>query len=125
MADEAIRGRLLWYELLTSDREAAGRFYGSVVGWTVSAFRGGEEPYDIWSRGEVMVGGVMKIPPGMGFPPFWGMYVGFPKLEDGVSEVERLGGSTLSPVIEVPEVGRMRTMKDPQGAVFGLVGPRQ
>ncbi len=32
--------------------------------------------------------------------------------------VEKLGGSSLSPVIEVPEVGLMRTMKDPQGAMF-------
>ena len=56
------------------------------------------------------------------------MYVGVPKLEEAVAHVERMGGSALSPVIDVPNVGRMRTMKDPQGAdVLALraVGPPQ
>jgi hypothetical protein len=65
----------------------------------------------------------MTIPPGMNFPPHWGMYVGVDKLEDGVAQIERLSGSALSPVIEVPTVGRMRTMKDPQGAVFSIYQP--
>ena len=78
----------------------------------------------MWLRsGDVPVGGLMKIPPGMNFPPFWGMYVGVPSLPDGVAAVERLGGSALSPVIDVPGVGRMRTMLDPQGATFSIYEP--
>jgi uncharacterized protein len=124
MADPAVQGRVLWYELLTSDLEAAEMFYTTVVGWTVTPFRGGEEPYDMWTRaGDVPIGGVMKLPEGMNVPPHWGMYVGVPKLEDGVARVEQLGGSAMSPVIEVPDVGRMRTMKDPQGAMFSLYEP--
>ena len=121
---DSLRGRVLWHELMTSDVQAAEAFYTQVVGWTVTAFRGEPEPYDMWMRaGEVPVGGVMKIPEGMGFPPHWGMYVGVPTVEEGVAAVERLGGSALSPLIEVPEVGRMRTMKDPQGAVFSIYEP--
>jgi len=71
----------------------------------------------------VPVAGVMKIPQGMDFPPHWGMYVGVPKIEDAVAQVERLGGSALSPLIDVPGVGRMRTMRDPQGAAFSLYQP--
>jgi predicted enzyme related to lactoylglutathione lyase len=66
---------------------------------------------------------VMKIPQGMNFPPHWGMYLGVPNLEQAVSRIERSGGSALSPVIEVPTVGRMRTMKDPQGAAFSIYQP--
>jgi uncharacterized protein len=122
--DNSLRGRVLWYELLTTDREAAERFYTEVVGWTVTPFRTGPEAYDMWTRdGDVMVGGVMTIPTGMNFPPHWVMYVGVPKLEEGVVQVERLGGSALSGVIEVPEVGRLRTMRDPQGAMFSLYEP--
>jgi predicted enzyme related to lactoylglutathione lyase len=123
MAD-GLLGRVLWYELMTTDLPAAEAFYTKVVGWTVKPFRGEPEAYDMWVRaGEVPVGGAMKIPAGMGFPPFWGMYVGVPKLEEGVAAVERLGGSAQSPVIEVPEVGRMRGMADPQGAFFYLYEP--
>ena len=33
-------GSFIWYELLTSDTAAAGRFYADVLGWQVSAFEG-------------------------------------------------------------------------------------
>ena len=121
MADSLL-GRVLWYELLTTDVKAAQDFYTKVVGWTVEPFQGQE--YHVWQRGgQVGVGGVMKIPEGMDFPPHWMMYIGAPKLEAAVGEVERRGGSTLSPIIEVPDVGRMQTLKDPQGAAFSILEP--
>ncbi len=103
MADNEILGRILWYELLTKDVDAAEDFYKKVVGWTVSPFDGSPHRYDMWSRsGGVPIGGVMVIPAGMNFPPHWTMYVGVPKVEDAISKIERLGGSTMSPPIEVP-----------------------
>jgi predicted enzyme related to lactoylglutathione lyase len=65
----------------------------------------------------------MKTPEGMNMPPFWAMYVAVPKLEDAVSHIKRLGGSELSPVIEVPTVGRLQMLKDPQGAAFYIIQP--
>jgi predicted enzyme related to lactoylglutathione lyase len=124
MTDTQLLGRPVWYELLTTDMKAAEKFYTAVVGWTVSPFDGSPDPYDMWTRaGGVPVGGVMKIPGGMGFPPHWVMYVGVPKLEEAVARILRLGGSTLSPLIEVPNVGRMQVMKDPQGAMFAIHEP--
>ena len=124
MADSSVLGRFLWYELLTSDMKAAERFYEAVVGWTVAPFDGSPQPYDMWVRPDgAPMGGVMTLPEGMNVPPHWGMYVGVTRLEDGVADVERLGGSWMSPVIEVPTVGRMRTMKDPQGAMFSIYEP--
>ena len=112
------------YELLTTDVKSAERFYTAIVGWTVKPFAESPQPYDMWVRpGDVPIGGVMTIPAGMDFPPHWGMYVGVPNLDDGVSRVERLGGRALSPVIDVPSVGRMRTMLDPQGAAFSIYEP--
>src|SRR3546814_8877384 len=31
------KGSFIWYELITSDRDGAGRFDGAVDGWTVEA----------------------------------------------------------------------------------------
>jgi len=121
---EPILGRVLWYELLTTDVDAAEKFYTPVVGWTTQPFEGSPERYDMFAReGGTPVAGVMRIPQGMNFPPHWGMYVGVPNLEEGVARVERLKGSALSPIIEVPTVGRMRTMRDPQGAAFSIYQP--
>ena len=78
----------------------------------------------MWARPDgAPMGGAMTLPKGMNVPPHWGMYVGVPKLEEGVAAVEKLGGSWMSPVIDVPTVGRMRTMKDPQGAMFSIYEP--
>jgi uncharacterized protein len=124
MTTVATLGRPTWYELLTTDPQAAKTFYTKVVGWTTAPFEGSPQPYDMWMRaGNVPIGGVMAIPPGMNFPPHWEMYVDVPSLDQAVAHIERMGGSALSPVIEVPNVGRLRTMKDPQGAVFALHQP--
>ena len=59
----------------------------------------------------------------MNAPPFWAMYVGVPKLEDAAARIKRLGGSEHSPVIDIPKVGRMQMMADPQGAAFYIYEP--
>jgi predicted enzyme related to lactoylglutathione lyase len=117
-------GRPVWYELLTTDMAGAEKFYTAVVGWTTTAFDGAPQPYKMWMRsGQAPIGGVMTIPDGMSFPPHWEMYIGVPKLEDAVSKIERGGGGAMGPLIEVPTVGRMQTMRDPQGAVFAIHEP--
>lgn len=120
----SLLGRPLWFELVTKDMKAAEHFYSAVVGWTVTPFRSGTEPYDMWTRpGGSSVGGVMPIPAGMKNAPHWVMYIGVPRLEEAIARIERLGGSAMSPVIEVPEVGRMRIMHDAQGAMFAIFEP--
>lgn len=123
----SVLGRPLWYELLTTDLAAAETFYTKVVGWTTAPFGDAGMPYTMWMReGEVPVGGAMAITDDMkaaGVPPHWMLYVGVDTLEDATAHVERLGGGALSPVIDVPGVGRMRTMKDPQGAPFAIYEP--
>jgi predicted enzyme related to lactoylglutathione lyase len=121
---ESLLGRPLWYELLTTDMKAAEAFYTNVVGWTTMPTQGTTGPYTIFknSAGN-QVAGVMTRPEGMNVPPHWVMYIGVPKLETAVSDIEQRGGSAMSPVIDVPNVGRMRTMKDPQGAMFEVFQP--
>ena len=123
MADPSVLGRPLWYELLTTDKDAAEKFYSAVVGWTTAPFDGSPQPYSMFVRGETPAAGVMTIPEGMNVPPHWVMYIGVPNLEAAVSQIERSGGVAMSPVIEVPNIGRMRTMFDPQKAMFSVYEP--
>ena len=117
-------GRPLWYELMTTDPTAAEKFYRAVVGWSSAPFEQSPQPYTMFMRsGEIPVGGVMKTPEGLNAPPFWSVYVGVPKLEEAASHIKRLGGSECSPVIDVPTVGRMQMMNDPQGASFYIYEP--
>lgn len=124
--DTALLGRVVWHELLTTDTKAAEKFYTNVVGWTVKPFGPGGTTgeYDVLHRNDGEgIGGIMRIPQGMNYPPHWGMYVGVSNLEHTVNRIERSGGSSLSGVIDIPTVGRMRTMKDPDGATFSLLEP--
>jgi uncharacterized protein len=117
-------GRPLWYELMTTDKSAAEKFYSTVVGWTTAPFEGAGQPYTMFNRSaNAPVGGVMTLPQGMNAPPHWAMYIGVPKLEDAFANVKRLGGGEISPVIEVPNVGRMQMVRDPQGAAFYIYEP--
>src|SRR5262245_63697703 len=109
---------------MTTDTRAAEAFYKTVVGWTSAPFAESPQPYTIFNRsGSVPVAGVMARPDGVTAPPFWAMYVGVPKLEDAAAQIKRLGGSECTPVIQVPTVGRMQMMKDPQGAAFYIYEP--
>jgi hypothetical protein len=117
-------GRPVWYELMTSDPAAAETFYTNVVGWTAAPFEGSPTPYTMFKRsGDAGVAGLMKTPDGMNMPPFWAMYVAVPTFDDAVAHITRLGGRELSPVIDVPGVGRMQMMQDPQGAAFYIIQP--
>ena len=85
-------------------------------------------PYTMFKRsGDVPVAGLMTTPAEMKAPPFWAMYVGVPTIEDAIAKIKQLGGSELSPVIDVPTVGRMQMVKDPQGAAFYIypAGPQR
>ena len=123
-AVSTLLGRPVWYELMTTDPPAAEKFYDSVVGWNSAPFQGSPQPYTVFKRtGDVQVAGLMKTPDGMNMPPFWSMYVAVPKLEEAVTHIKRLGGSELSGIIDVPTVGRMQMLKDPQGAAFYIIQP--
>ena len=126
VASSTLLGRPLWYQLMTTDMKAAEKFYKNVVGWGAKPFAESPQPYTIFNRtadGDVGVAGLMTRPQGMNAPPFWAMYVGVPKLEDALAHIKRLGGSEMSPVIDIPTVGRMQMVKDPQGAAFYIYQP--
>jgi predicted enzyme related to lactoylglutathione lyase len=109
---------------MTTDMTAAEGFYKTVVGWGSAPFTGSPQPYTMFSRsGETPVAGVMTRPDGVNAPPHWAMYVGVPKLEEAAAHIKRLGGHELSPVIDIPTVGRMQVVADPQGAAFYIYEP--
>jgi len=114
----------VWHELLTTDVGAAEKFYKAVVGWTTAPFDGASAPYTVLNDAAgTGIGGMMRLPDGMNVPPHWVMYLGVPDIDQAIARIEELGGKTLSPPIDVPDVGRMRTMIDPQGAMFSIIQP--
>ena len=112
-------GAFSWCELTTTDPQAAAAFYGGLFGWAIDSMpmEGGE--YHVAKLGDASVAGLMAPPPGAPpAPPHWGVYLTVDKVETTVARCAELGGQTLVPPMDVPGVGRMAVLQDPQGAVF-------
>ena len=124
VATSTLLGRPVWYELMTTDMNAAESFYKTVVGWKTEPFPGAGQPYTALNRGGgVSIGGIMNRPAEVKAPPFWAMYIAVPKLEDAVAQITKRGGKTHTDVITIAGVGRLQLMMDPQGAAFYIIEP--
>jgi predicted enzyme related to lactoylglutathione lyase len=120
------KGRFLWYELMTTDVDAARTFYSEVIGWSTSQWPEAETPYTMWMNGETAIGGLMLLPEeakAMGAPPHWMAYIGVDDVDATVKQATKLGAALLNGPFDVPKVGRIAILRDPQGAAFSIYTP--
>lgn len=111
----------VWYELMTSDTQAAQRFYSSVVGWHAQDSGMPGMQYTMFQVGEQAVGGMMALPPdaaSAGGRPAWIGYVGVDDVDACVRRVQAAGGTQCHAPQDIPGVGRFAVVADPGGAVF-------
>jgi uncharacterized protein len=117
-------GHCNWNQLATPDPAAAFGFFGAVFGWKAGDVlpMGPAGDYTFIVQGDVPIGGVMK--PFGPVPPHWTFFFGVGDIDAAARGVEEGGGKLLSGPDEVPDGGFTIVAADPQGAVFGAVGPR-
>ncbi len=119
--------QFFWYELMTSDHEAAQKFYADVVGWKLTPFGADGHPYTVLEvAGGRGIGGIMPIPPEAatsGMKPHWVGYVHAENLDAAVKQVQAEGGALHHVLDPIPNVGRIAIVSDPQGTVFNLLQP--
>jgi predicted enzyme related to lactoylglutathione lyase len=114
---------LTWNELITPDVDAAASFYAGLFGWKASSMEMGPDgpTYTVWMLGDDNgIGGAMP-PPMEGMPPFWGVYFSVADCDATVAQAKDLGASVLAEPMDLPDVGRMAALVDPQGAVFSVI----
>lgn len=112
--------QFVWYELVTSDIDAALRFYGAVLGWESRDYPGSPERYAIVSAKDEGVGGIMRLPEGM-TQPFWLGYIATADIGEAVERFKTSGGSLHKGPWEIPSVGRLALVSDPQGAGLAFI----
>lgn len=116
-------GRVVWYELLTTDPKAAIAFYTEIVGWKTQAWDTGD--YTMWVGSQGPLGGVSVLPEmakQLGAPPYWQANIQVASVDETVAKVKELGGRVYL-VEDVPTVGRLAVIADPQGAVIAVFTP--
>ncbi len=120
-------GTFIWYELMTPDPQAAKAFYDGVVGWNIEPEPAGEMDYRMIRRADGgSAGGVMRLTEGMtdgGARPAWLGYVAVDDVDATVAAYEAEGGRTHMPATDMPGVGRIAMIADPQGATLYVMAP--
>jgi predicted enzyme related to lactoylglutathione lyase len=114
-------GEFIWYQLMTSDADAAAGFYGAVLGWRVRSADGSAGGYRIFGTGDADVGGFMAISADgacADMRPGWLGYIGVDDVDATAAEIVRAGGAQHVPPTDIPGVGRFAMVSDPQGAAF-------
>jgi hypothetical protein len=123
MADDVPRGRFVWHELITSQHDVAAGFYGKVAGWKLTAWEG-DPNYRIFNYINAPRAGVMAPKDDMkGVPPHWLSYVGVADVDATVRQAVSRGAKTYLEPMDVPTVGRLAVLADPQRAVFAVFRP--
>lgn len=122
-------GSFIWYELMTTDPQAAGRFYGEVVGWTFGAPQapGGMDYRMIGRSDGGNAGGVLALTGDMiggGAKPGWLGYIYVPDVDAEVARITEDGGRVGMPPTDIGTIGRIAMVLDPQGAAFYVMTPR-
>jgi uncharacterized protein len=121
--------KFFWYELLTSDLDAAIAFYTKVVGWIASDM---PMPGDSSARYTILevdgrgVGGVMQLTDEMragGARPAWLGYIHVADADAAAKSIADAGGKVLMGPDDIPEVGRFAMAADPGGAAFYVMTP--
>jgi len=116
-------GGWIWYELLTSDVEAALTFYGKVIGWKAVA-HGTVPGYYMFAAGETQIGGMMAMPREAGIAkPVWLGYVHVADVDATVAAAQRDGATLCVPPTDIPNIGRFSMILDPQGVAVYVMAP--
>lgn len=122
-------GKFFWYELMTSDLDAAIGYYTKVVGWTASDMPmpgNSSQRYTILNVGERGVGGAMQLTDQMragGARPGWLGYIHVGDADAAAKSIADAGGKVLMGPDDIPEVGRFAMVADPGGAPFYVMMP--
>ena len=115
-------GHFGWNELVTTNVAAAKKFYSGLFGWKSEPFGKGLE-YTLLKKGKDTVGGLMKCPQ-PGSPAHWLPYVFVDDVDATVKKAKKLHAQVVVPPFDIPDVGRIAVLVDPQGAAMGIIKPK-
>jgi uncharacterized protein len=117
------RGEYCWYELGTTDPAGARKFYSGLFDWGFTELpMGPGASYTLFQVRGQDIGGAYKLegPQYQGVPPNWLVYIATDRVDADTGKAKELGGMPITGPMDIPNVGRISVVRDPQGAVFGL-----
>jgi uncharacterized protein len=127
MSTSSDRGLFVWHEVGTNDLRAGEDFYAKVAGWKSESWSQNPSYRLFVARREARAGLylITESPNMVTPPPHWLSYIGTPDVDATVRQAVELGGKVVVPAYNVPHVGRMAHLQDPQGALFAVSSQEQ
>ena len=119
-------GDFIWYELMTSDADGAREFYSAVVDWNIEGKSGAPMDYRMISAADGPVAGLMPLTDEMqsgGARPCWAGYILVDDVDASAEAATAAGGAIHMPPWDIPGIGRMAYIADPQGVTFYIMKP--
>jgi predicted enzyme related to lactoylglutathione lyase len=116
-------GRFVWYELMTTDMEAAKAFYAEVVGWGTQDVSMPGMVYTLFTAGGTPVSGLLGLSEDarkLGLRPSWLGYVGVNDVDATADRIKQLGGTVHVPPKDIPNISRFSVAVDPQMATIAV-----
>ncbi|HEV2567732.1 VOC family protein [Sphingomonas sp.] len=125
-ADRPMLGHCAWNELSSDDPTAAWTFYGGLFGWVKDGDMDMGElgKYEFIRHGNHMLGAIMPRMPQMPVSA-WSFYFRVADIDAAAGYIKANGGTLFMDPMEIPGGEFSINGSDPQGAAFGLVGPRR
>jgi hypothetical protein len=112
-----------WHEVYTPNAEATIKFYTEALGFGTTSMDMGEgNQYQMLTKEGHGVAGVFPTnsPEMHDVPPHWTAYLAVDDVDARLEKCKAMGAEVIHGPMDVPTVGRMVLIKDPQGAMIWL-----
>ncbi|GAB92219.1 hypothetical protein GORHZ_168_00160 [Gordonia rhizosphera NBRC 16068] len=113
-----LSGTLTWAELVADELAAIPSFYGAAIGLDAAMTRTPGRRYRVLLSDGIPVAGVVHS----ATKAHWRAYFSVPDLTSALAKATDIGGHVVSPPVETA-IGRTALIRDPHGALLGLLQP--
>jgi predicted enzyme related to lactoylglutathione lyase len=110
--------QVTWFEVIGKDGAKLRDFYSGIFGWKIDA--NNPMNYGMVEAGDAGIGGGVGQAQA-GDKPSLTFYVTVPDLDATLKDVEKRGGKTVAPPMDVPGGPTIAQFADPDGNVVGLI----
>ncbi|MBI4757231.1 MAG: VOC family protein [Betaproteobacteria bacterium] len=113
-----LHGKFVWFEHMSRDPAAAGRFYTALFGWTVKEEPIGDIRYPVIHHGGQGIGGLWQAQDDK--PARWMCHMSVNDVDTAAADAKAAGATVLMGPMDFADIGRGATVADPTGGVLGF-----
>lgn len=114
---------MVWFEVYTPNAASTIDFYTKLFGWTTEDYdMGNGMVYKMFKAGDKMFAGALETssPELKDVPPHWSVYINCEDVDKSIDGAKSMGATVIHGPMDIPDVGRMALIQDPNGATFWL-----